>query len=184
MYWHSFEDFSIYMTMWGMHKLYLEAHLGICMRTCPHYGQVHEVDGLKSGNEAINNVHSQGRTHHNKSAHVHLFMEAWAYPSLHVSCQHDRYEHTCAPAMMWDRGTHVPLFLHVAIGAHTHPYPYHRGMQVPLFIKIRVVPRGFLIWTACYVVFRWRRAFHLEIWSWRSSCKGSEESGLVFVFFR
>ena len=104
-------------------------------------GQVHEVDGLKSGNEAINNALSQGRMCLNGNAHALLFNQAWAYPNRHVSCQQGRQkrlrsgvctcscddvgqECACAPIpTLKNRGTHALLFLIVGIGACVRSYP-------------------------------------------------------------
>ena len=84
-----------------------------------------------------------------------------------------------------DRGAHAPLLLCVEIGACMRPYTcHHRVTCTPLFIKIRVGPRGFPIWIVRRVVLKGRRAFYLQHWSWRSSCNGSKESGLLFVSSR
>lgn len=49
--------------------------LSCCCNSCEQLecGQVHKVNGLKSGNEAINNMHSQGRARRNDSACAQLF---------------------------------------------------------------------------------------------------------------
>lgn len=120
-------------------------------------GKVHEVDGLKSDNEAINNTHSQGR------ARALLFSQARAYPNLHVSYQQGRQKRARK-----SRGVHAPVPRH------------HRSTCVPLFIRIRAA-RKFLIFSIAPCVLEIEDLVSRVFWRTRSLCRGLEELDIVLA---